>query len=113
LRDQALRVLVRHMAPRGHIVFNNHLNNSSAFLRLAHAVGKARHLGMSHGEVKDMTTRAGLEIIDVYHLGILPSNDRYLLLPLSVVRRVERWAAGMEMFRRWSQNLIYVCRQMS
>lgn len=113
LRAEAMRALLAHLDPDGYLVFNNHLNSSSTMLRLARLVGQSRGLGMTTIEVDRMVEGAGLEIVEIHHLGILPSNDRYLFLPLSVVQRVERWAMRYRVFRRLSQNLIYVCRPKS
>lgn len=112
LRDEVMDILVRHLAPGGYLIFNNHLNSSSAFIKLAHLAGKARTLGMSHGEVESMLGRARLEVVGIRHIGVLPSNDRYMFLPKAIVRAVEEWAAQQQMFRRVSQNLIYVCRRV-
>ena len=111
LRREAMSALVRHLDDDGYLIFNNHLNNASAMMRLAHAVGKYRNLGMDGSEVDDLVAGAGLEVVAVRHLGVMPSNDRYRFLPIALLRPFEQWASRYDIFRRVSQNLIYVCRR--
>ena len=109
LRQEAMSAILRHLDDSGYLVFNNHLNSSSTMLRLARLAGRSKGLGMEAAEVTRLLDDAGLQVVAVHHLGIMPSNDRYLFMPLALLGRVERYAAKHDVFRNISQNLIYVC----
>jgi ubiquinone/menaquinone biosynthesis C-methylase UbiE len=111
LRREAMRALTGVLADDGYLVFNNHLNTASAMLRVAHRLGKATTLGMSEAEVRAMTHEAGLEVVSVTGIGVMPSNERVLLLPAAVLRRVEGFAFRRQLFARVCQNRVFVCRR--
>ncbi len=111
LRREALQVLVRHMAPGGCLVFNNHLNRSSIqlrLLRLFRRVGAAFSMGQD--EVDGMLRGARLEVVRVYAIGLFPTTRR-LLLPRRLLAALERAASRLGWFRPLFQDLVFVCRK--
>lgn len=111
LRAEGMAALVRHLAPGGVIVFNNHRNDSSLVRRLSALRGRATHAGMSDAQVRFLVRSAGLRIVDSVPLGVLPLTDRHMVGPRPLVARVERVASRLPGARRLAQNLIYVCRR--
>ena len=75
LRRSALSALARHLAPGGILVFNNHKNRNSLRRRLLRLLGRdVVTLGtMSHVEVESLVAGAGLQILEVVPLAVLPT----------------------------------------
>lgn len=105
LRVEAMRVLVKHLADYGYIIFNNHLNLSSLLNRMRGISGQA----MSQAEVQNLVVSNGLKIIKVYHIGVLPANESNPYLAGRVLLAVESIASRFRILRTYAQNLIYVC----
>ena len=110
LRSEVVHLLARHLAPEGWLIFNNHKNTRSLRNRLARALGRKGFQGMSPAQAKEFLNRAGLEVVDIYHFGVLPATEGRLLLPRPLLRGVERVLARWKWLRYYGQNLIYVCR---
>ena len=112
LRTAAMNVLVRHLAPTGYLVFNNHKNSRSCLRRLARLLKRAdaKDRDMDPHAVTELTKTAGLEISRVYHLGVFPATEGHMLLPEGILRPLERTMSRCRPLRHFAQNLIYVCR---
>ncbi len=112
LRAAAISALARHLADDGILVFNNHKNRSSFIYRLARLLrrGSGRR-DMSDGEAKALVGSAGLEVIQVRHLGAIPSTERFRLLPVRLIEWLETRLARFPVCRGLSSNLVYVCRR--
>jgi predicted TPR repeat methyltransferase len=110
LRRSILRVLARHLAPDGLLVFNNHKNRNSLTHRISRLLGREVRRGtMSHDEVEALLADAGLRIVQMIPLGTLPASDRHLLLPVGLLERVEWGLSGVRSFSTLAQNVIYLC----
>jgi len=111
LRREAMAAIVRHLSDNGVVVFNNHLNNESLRYRISRLFGRKLPEGMSPAEAVDLISGAGLQVKRVYHIGVVPSEERFLLLPAPVLEGLERQAMRGEFLRPLAQNLIYVCER--
>lgn len=111
LRDQAMGVLVRHLAAGGRIVFNDHRNLSSLNYRLARLRGKGGFEGMSIAEARELAARHGLEIERSVAMGFAPAGDERALLPPALLRPLERLLSGWPAVKAWGENIVFVCRR--
>lgn len=109
LRRDAMAALVKHLAPGGRLVFNNHENLSSLLNRLGRLLGRGGAAGMAQAEVDALVAGAGLRIERVYPIGLMPATERHLCMPRPVLRLIERAASGLGIGRSLSQNLVFVC----
>lgn len=112
LRRDAIGRLVDHLDSNGYLVFNNHKNHSS----LAYRVGRiltSRPLGeMREKEVEEMLTAAGLRVVCTYHMGVIPSTDKYRIAPVRVLDWFERRLAKLPSLRSLASNVVYVCSRV-
>lgn len=110
LRRAVLQILTRHLAPRGVLAFNNHKNRNSLRRRLSRLLGReAPGHTMTHTEVQDLVTDAGLRIRQVIPLASLPFSEHHLLLPVWLLERLERGISGLPALTGIAQDVIYVC----
>jgi SAM-dependent methyltransferase len=113
LRLAAMRKLASLMHPGSRLVFNNHRNAGSLTHRLLLAARPRRtdlHY-MSHAEVAALLDAAGLRIVRVFHLGVLPGAEQRMPLPLAIMRPMERIAAKVSVVRSLANDIIYVCQR--
>lgn len=110
LRREAMAALARHLAPHGYLVFNNHENLSSLLSRLSRLAGRGGTRGMWQAEVDALVAGVGLQIVKVYHIGLMPATEKRLFMPRPLLRAIERGASACGGCRRLSQDLIFVCR---
>lgn len=109
LRRGAIAGLVRHLSPGGYLIFNNHKNYTSLSYRVGRFLTR-RPLGeMRESEVKEMLQDAGLKIIRVCHMGVVPSTDRYRIAPIPVLHWMEKKFAKIKILRSFASNVIYIC----
>ena len=111
LRDEAMRVLVRHLDGDGRLVFNNHRNLASAKYRLSRLLGRGGHDGMSPAEVSGLVSGNGLEIEKSYALAFTPATDKRLILPLALLTGLEGILSKFPPIKRWGEDMIFVCRR--
>jgi SAM-dependent methyltransferase len=110
LRRAVVRVLARHLAPRGVLVFNNHKNRNSLHRRISRLLGReAPGLTMTHAEVESLVADAGLRIVEVVPLASLPFSENHLLLPVPLLEFLERGLSGWQALTSIAQDVIYVC----
>jgi SAM-dependent methyltransferase len=110
LRLSVLRVLARHLATPGVLVFNNHKNRNSLPRRVSRFLGReAPGPTMTHREVKALVTDAGLDIRQVIPLASLPFSENHPLLPVSVLEPLERGISGLTPLTGIAQDVLYVC----
>ncbi len=110
LRRAVFRVLTRHLAPRGVLVFNNHKNRNSLRRRISRFLGREVARGtMTHAEVEALAADAGLRILQVIPLATLPLSERRSLLPLRLAEPLERRLSGHPRLAGLAQDLIYLC----
>ena len=108
LRADAMAALAGLLAADGIIVFNNHKNRWSLIYMLGKLL-RRRQRDMSHADVMRLVRSAGLEILEVRHMAVLPATDKYRLLPVSVIAPLERWLSRRAFLRPVAANNIYVC----
>ena len=110
LRRAVLRVLARHLAPRGVLVFNNHKNRNSLTRRISRFLGReAPGRTMTHAEVQTLVAEAGLRIVEVVPLASLPFSENHLGIPVPLLELVERGLSGRRVLTGIAQDVIYVC----
>ena len=111
LRMEAMRVMVKHLAKDGYIVFNNHKNLGSIRNRLARLCGRSGRKGMSMVDVQDLLARSGMEIERIYHLCVFPAAEGRMLLPRFLLRPIEVAFSRCTLLRSFAENLIIVCKR--
>lgn len=110
LRLAAFRTLSRHLAPRGILVFNNHKNRNSLARRISRLLGREVAKGtMTHSEVEALVAAAGLRIVEVIPLAILPVTQNHSILPIFILEPVEQWIGGLSSVAPVAQDIVYVC----
>ena len=111
LRNDAMRVLVRHLGEGGRLVFNNHKNLASVKYRLARLRGRGGFKGMSLAEASELVSKNGLEIEKSYAMGFTPASDRHMIIPAALLRRLEGGLSEWPAIKPWGENVIFVCRR--
>lgn len=117
LRQEALSVLTKLLKKDGYLVFNVHMNSTSSLalmLRFYGFLTKTNKVEntLSIKQVSDMVAREGLEIIDTFHLGIIPIVNIETSLPISLIAGIESFASRSKFCKYFSQNIIYVCKRV-
>lgn len=113
LRRAALRALAPLLAPDGYLVFNNHQNIDSPYMRVTRAYAGFRGFAafnvLSIAECRALVAEVGLEIVHVFPVGAfrLPR----LNLPRGFYRAADRLASASEVTSRWSISPILVARR--
>ena len=120
LREDAMGVLARLLAPGGSIIINNHRRAGSSKHRLRKlrarlGIAKAKDLHtMSDAEVSGLAARHGLVVNSVRTLGFLPVlKERRPLLPRGILLRLERRAARLQWLEELGSHRIYELRHAS
>ena len=112
LRESALRSMVRHLAPGGVLIFNNHRKYNSAAHLLFRLLRPGRRAWTRPEELAALASSAGLEIVEIRHLGFLPFWDGFMPVPIAWARPIETRCARVDLLNGWAQNWIYVCRKV-
>lgn len=111
LREDSMRVLMKHLDTDGCIVFNNHKNIASMKFRLARLRGCGGSTGMSLNEVHDLLAKNGLKICKKYSLGFTPANENHTFIPIFLLQRLEQILSGYLPIWHLGENIIFVCRR--
>ncbi len=112
LRSAAFKKLADLLEEDGYLVFNNHQNSGSPWMRLRFAHYRKKNPQgtfnvMSIEQMKNLAEGAGLEIVEIYPAGFF--NPPKIPVPDCLNRAID-WAAGKFIFlNRFSENLIAVC----
>lgn len=110
LREKAMQALAQRLRPGGVLVFNNHKNRSSVLYSITRLVRRGRQSDMNDLEVKGLLDGAGLRVVSVYAVGMVPAAERLRLLPVSVIRHLERWLSKWSWPKKFASNVVYVCK---
>jgi predicted TPR repeat methyltransferase len=110
MRQEVLGQLRSRMAPGGILVFNNHKNRTSFIYRLGSLIRGDSQSDLGDQEVRAMLAEAGFEIEARRHVGVVPSTDRFRVLPVGLLVVMERFFGRFSRMRRWASNVVYVCR---
>ena len=114
LRLEAMETLAELLDEDGYLVFNNHQNSGSPWIRLRYAHYRKKNPEgiynvMSIGQMKKLADGAGLEIVEIYPAGFF--NPPKIPVSFHLIRAID-WAAGKFKFmNQLSENLIAVCRR--
>lgn len=111
LRSDAMRVLAKHLAGGGRLVFNDHRNASSLQFRLARLRRCGGFDGMTLDAARELIAAHGLEIENVRALGFNPFSDEHPVLPPAWLRPIESYLCRWGRFWRWGSNVIFICRK--
>lgn len=111
LRLSAIWALVRHLAPGGILVANNHRKFRSAAHLVFRMAKPGRAPWMRPDEMAALFAASGLEILEIHPLGVLPFFDGFMPFPFSWARMIEKAAARHPNLKALAQNWIYVCRK--
>jgi predicted TPR repeat methyltransferase len=118
LRDEAMAKLATLLADDGLLVINNHrrrgsLKHRARKLRSLFGLAKRKDMHtMADVEVYELAARHGLEVASEHTAGLLPVlKERRPLLPASLIRPVERWAAGVAALAPLGSHRVYVLRR--
>jgi SAM-dependent methyltransferase len=124
-RVPILRALRARLAPGGYLIADNHMNRWSALgvmALLAHRVlgmprkpdvppGRRGIINtMSEREVRRALAQAGLEVVEVRRLFVLPGHGRAMLLPGRLLVALEAALGRVPALNRLAKNQIFVCR---
>lgn len=110
LRQAVFVVLARHLSAHGALVFNNHKNRTGFRRRIARLLRReAPGRTMNHAEVEALVAQAGLRILQVIPLEILPFSERHLPLPVSMLESLERRMSRWSTLAPLAENVLYVC----
>ena len=114
LRYSAMETLAELLDEEGYLVFNNHQNSGSPWLRLRYAYYQKKNPEgiynvMSIGQMKKLVEEAGLQTVEIYPVGFFHPPK----VPVSFhLNRAIDWAAGKFIFlNRFSENLIAICHR--
>lgn len=109
LRAETIKCLSKHLVPDGLLVFNNHKNHSSTLYQVTRLLGKY-HRTMSTRDTGMLVWSADLHVIKVFPIGVLPANDRFMIVP-HLIHTFSDWIANSCRIGKFlAQNLIFVCR---
>ena len=114
LRSAAIKAIVELLDEDGYIVFNNHQNSGSPWIRLRYThYQKKNPQGifnvMSIEQMKNVSKEAGLEIIEIYPAGFF--NPPKISVPDCINRVIDRVAGKFNFLNRFSESLIAICRR--
>jgi predicted TPR repeat methyltransferase len=114
LRSAAIKKLAELLDEEGYLVFNNHQNAGSPWIRLRHAHYRKKNPEgiynvMSIEQMKSLVEEAGLEIVEIYPIGFF--NPPKIPVSFHLNRAID-WAAGKFNFlNRFSESPIAICHQ--
>ena len=110
LRNEAMAAIARHMNPSSILVFNNHRNTQSVRSRIFRLAGRRGFTGLSPQEAKKMVEQAGMKIVGTQHLSVFPASEDLQVLPIPVLRAMERSLSKVRPLRDVAEDIIYICR---
>lgn len=109
LRSAVMKVLVRHLAPGGRIVFNNHCTDASFYARGRALLRRPPGPLMRRTEVDALLAECGLNASEVRYLGVLPLTDYRHPFPRGLAERAERVLSHAPGVSLLAEEAIYVC----
>jgi SAM-dependent methyltransferase len=125
-RGPILRALGNLLTDHGYLIVDNHMNRYSVLgltALFAHRVlgvpkkplvppGKRGIIStMSESEIRGELAAAGLAVIEVHRLFVLPGHGKLQLLPTRWLVPFEAFLSRIPGLRQISKNQIYVCRR--
>lgn len=126
-RVPILRALRELLTTDGYLVVDNHMNRHSILgltALFAHKVLRVpkkplvppERRGiistMTESEMREALAGAGLHVVKVYRIFVLPGHKAFQLLPTRWLVPVEAFLSRIPVANRLSKNQIYVCRRI-
>lgn len=111
LRRDVMHILASHLERGGILVFNNHKNLLSTINQIKTVFRRGFGRGMTLLEVDALVKAAGLSLVQTYHVGVIPSTERYLLLPVKMLGFLEYGLSYIKILKNFAVNQIFVCRR--
>lgn len=114
LRSSAIKAIATLLDDNGYLVFNNHQNSGSLWIRLRYAHYRKKNPEgiynvMSIEQMKNLVEEAGLEIIEIYPVGFFHPPKIPVSFRLS--HAIDWAASNFRFMNKLSENLIAVCRR--
>jgi len=114
LRSSAMRILVKLLDEDGYLVFNNHQNSGSPWIRLRHAHYRKKNPEgtfnvMSIEQMKNLAEGAGFQIVEIYPAGFFHPPKIPVWFRLS--HAIDRGAGKFKFTNKLSEDLIAVCQR--
>ncbi len=112
LRLAVIKTLAGLLAEDGYLVFNNHRNFGSPWIRWSYMRRRQKNLQgtynvMTIGEMKTLVENAGLEIIEIYPVGFF--HPPRIQVPRTLVNAIENTGCKFKCLARFSESPIAVC----
>ena len=112
LRSAAIKAIAELLNDDGYLVFNNHQNSGSPWIRLRHAHYRKKNPEgiynvMSIEQMNELAKEAGFEIIEIYPVGFF--NPPKVPVSFHLNRAIDWTAHKFKFLNRFSENLIAVC----
>lgn len=118
LKDEVMRQLANLLSssPHGYLVFNVHLNAGSSQEMLKRAYTKicgrpVKYNSLSISDVRRLTSAANLQIVAMYHFGIVPIRKESDRLPYQFMYQFEKFFSHFSFMQRFSRYIIFVCKK--
>lgn len=109
LRSAVMRILASQLCEGGHLIFNNHKNETSLVRRIlkwrGHLIPEAT---LNRREIDELLGDAGLSRIDCVPLACLPFTEQHMLQPAKFVEALERGMSLIPGVESIAQNTIYL-----
>jgi len=114
LRSAAIEALADLLTEDGTLVFNNHHNLGSPWIKLLHARHRQKNPEgtfnvMNIEQMKDLVESAGLEIVELYPAGFFHPPKIPVWYRLN--RVIDNVACRFKCLSRFSENPVVVCRR--
>lgn len=116
LRDEAAAAVAPLLRDGGYFVLNNHKNRYSAVglgMRVYCRFRGAHFRTMTLGEIKAVASRAGLEVVETYHTGVVPGYEWLTLMPRSWYAALESVLSRIGWLKHFALVQVVVCRRKS
>jgi len=117
LKEEAMTHLANLLsASNGYLVFNVHANAGSLQDILWRIEAKIRrvpnkHKSLSQGEVQRLTEHADLQIVRMYHFGVIPIRKESDRIPYPLIYPIEKFFSHLRFVQRYSRYIIYICKR--
>jgi len=114
LRSAAIKAIAELLDDNGYLVFNNHQNSNSPWVRLRYAHYRKKNPEgiynvMSIEQMKNLVEEAGLEIIEIYPVGFF--HPPKIPVPFCLSHAIDWAASNFRFMNKLPENLIAVCRR--
>ena len=112
LRLAAIKALAALLAEDGYLVFNNHRNLGSPWIKWSYMRRRQKNLQgtynvMTIGEMKELVEDVGLEIVEIYPVGFF--HPPRIRCPQTLVNVIESASCKFKCLARFSESPIAVC----